>query len=183
MKKSGLLTIMILLLGLNSFSQNYQIEGKAIVFSRIIENTGKDVPTAHKAVEAFFASYYNDVKVTEHLNQEDHFLYRGIWGKVAMSTNGFGWITIDIPHEINVSIKENRVRVKVILIQGTYNWDGKSYTYDLLEAPPFTKKAPLGANKKVCENGFAMAEGLSIGVISKLEEYLLSPTSDTNDDW
>lgn len=183
MKNRSLLTILILSIGLNLFSQNYQIAGNEIVFSKVIEDTGKDVPSAHKAIEAFFASYYNDVKFTEHLNQEDHFLYKGVWNEVAMSTNGFGWITVDIPHEINVSIKDNRVRVKVILIQGKYNWDGKSYAYNLLDAPPFTKKAPLGANKKVCEKGFSMAEGLSLGVISNLEEYLLNSTLDNNDDW
>lgn len=121
--------------------------------------------------------------MTEHLNQDDHFLYRGIWKEVAMSTNGFGWITIDIPHKIKVSIKDNRVRIKVILVQGTYKWDGINNAYDLLEAPPFTKKAPLGANKKVCKRGFSMAEGLSQSVISKLEEYLFNPASDANDDW
>lgn len=139
MKK--LLFAAALLCGVIANAQEYKVEGTSVVFTKVIENTGKTVAEAHSALEAFFALRYNDVNSTQKLNQEDHLIYKGIFGTVH--TFPLGWV-IDMPHTVDVSIKENRLRVKVTIDEGACRSTANAnrYTY------PVYDYSPIGTHNK-----------------------------------
>ena len=123
-------------------AQEYKVEGSSVVFTKVIENTGLSIKDAHTALEAFFALRYNDVNSTQKLNQEDHLIYKGLFMNVHAYSRGI-WVN-DVPHTVDVAIKENRVRIKIILDEGicrcTQNLN--RYTYLISDS------APIGNNHK-----------------------------------
>ena len=123
-------------------AQDYKVEGSSVVFTKVIENTGLSIKDTHTALEAFFALRYNDVNSTQKLNQEDHLIYKGLFMNVHTYALGV-WVN-DVPHTVDVAIKENRVRIKIVLDEGicrcTQNLN--RYTYLISES------APIGNNHK-----------------------------------
>lgn len=93
------------------FAQDYEVVGNSIVFTKVIENTGKTIPEAHDALVAFFATRYGDSNSTQKLDQPDHLIYKGLF--TSVNTHTMGMWTEDLSHTIDVSIKENRLRVRV----------------------------------------------------------------------
>ena len=169
-----------LLCSLALFSQDYKVEGSEVVFTKVIENTGMSVQEAHDALEAFFALRYNDVNSTQKLNQPDHLIYKGLFGDVYTYTMGM-WVN-DVPHTVDVAIKDNRLRIKISLYDGvcrsTQNLN--RYTYVIAEA------APLGSNnknilKKVSTETFERACVHVNALFADIENSLNKTT--TEEDW
>ena len=146
MKKFYLFAALLLLCAASN-AQDYKVEGSDVVFTRVIENTGMTVEQAHTALEAFFALRYNDVNSTEKLNQPDHLIYKGLFAGVHSHTMGM-WVN-DVPHTVDVSIKDNRLRVKITIndcvCRSTQNFN--RYTYPIAECSPVGDK-----NKNVLKN-------------------------------
>ncbi|MBR3647214.1 MAG: hypothetical protein IKN59_02365 [Paludibacteraceae bacterium] len=135
MRKIFLLLAFICFIVANA--QDYKIEGNEIIFSKIIENTGKSVSEMHTSLEAFFALRYNNVNSTNMLNQEDHLIYKGLFADIH--TFPLGWI-IDVPHTLDISIKENRLRIKVIISEGSCHNSSNANSYTYL----ITNHSPIG---------------------------------------
>lgn len=124
-----------------SVAQDYTVDGKSIVFTKVIENTGKNISEAHDALESFFALRYNDVNSTEKLNQPDHLIYKGLFMNVHTYSMGM-WVN-DIPHTVDVAIKDNRLRIKVTIEEGVCRGtqSPNRYTYLIAEVPPIKNDA------------------------------------------
>ncbi len=170
----------LLLCTLALFAQEYKVEGSEVVFTKVIENTGKSVSETHDALEAFFALRYNDVNSTQKLNQRDHLIYKGLFGDVYTYTMGM-WVN-DVPHTVDVAIKDNRLRIKVTLYEGicrsTQNLN--RYTYIIAEA------SPLGSNnknimKKTAIETFERTCSLVGSLMLDIENSLNKTT--TEEDW
>lgn len=103
------------------FAQDYEVVGNSLVFTKVIENTGKTVPEAHDALVAFFATRYGDSNSTQKLDKPDHLIYKGVFANV--NTHMMGALFEDLSHTLDVSIKENRLRVRVsvdeVICRGT----------------------------------------------------------------
>ncbi len=125
-----------LLCSLAIIAQEYKVEGNEVVFTKVIENTGKSVSETHDALEAFFALRYNDVNSTQRLNQPDHLIYKGIFSELYTYTMGM-WVN-DVPHTVDVAIKNNRIRIKISVVEcvchSTQNLN--KYTYPIAECSP-----------------------------------------------
>lgn len=163
----------LLLCAVALFAQDYKVEGSEVVFTKVIENTGKSVQEAHDALEAFFALRYNDVNSTQKLNQPDHLIYKGLFSDVYTYTMGM-WVN-DVPHTVDVAIKENRLRIKVTLYEGicrsTQNFN--RYTYIIAEASPLgninkniMKKTAIETFERTC----ALVEGLMLDIENSLNK-------------
>ena len=141
MKK--ILSLIVAVVSTFSFAaaQEYKVEGNSIVFTKVMEDTGKSITETHNALESFFALRYNDVNSTEKLNQPDHLIYKGLFMNVHTYSMGM-WVN-DIPHTVDVAIKDNRVRVKVTIEEGVCRGtqSPNRYTYLIAEAPPIKNDA------------------------------------------
>ena len=180
MKKVYFSAALLLFSTLALFSQEYKVEGSEVVFTKVIENTGKSVEEAHDALEAFFALRYNDVNSTQKLNQPDHLIYKGLFGEVYTYTMGM-WVN-DVPHTVDVAIKDNRLRIKVTLYEGicrsTQNLN--RYTYVIADASPLggknkniMKKTAIETFDRTC----ALVRALMLDIESSLNK------TKTEEDW
>ena len=141
MKK--ILSLIVAVVSTFSFAaaQEYKVEGNSIVFTKVMEDTGKSITEAHDALESFFALRYNDVNSTGKLNQPDHLIYKGLFMNVHTYSMGM-WVN-DIPQTVDVAIKDVRVRVKVTIEEGVCRGtqSPNRYTYLIAEAPPIKNDA------------------------------------------
>lgn len=182
MKK--LFTIILLCIVTVASAQEYQVQGNSIVFSKVFENTGKSIEKTHKVLEALFAEIYNDVNSTEKLNQQDHFIYKGEFKKTGLYQLGC-W-TIDFPYTLDVAIKENRVRVQIIVSQGKYSplcaTKYSSSYYTIVEAAPFEVSKKNKFIKKESENSFNVLQRRCKELIHTIENGIYN-SEVQNEDW
>lgn len=172
----------LLLCAVALFAQDYKIENGAVVFTRVYENTGKTIGEMHKAMEAYFARAYNDVNSTEKLNQQDHFIYKGMFVKTGVYQMGM-W-TIDVPHTIDVSIKENRMRVQIIVTTGIYRSLGSSPNkseYQIAAAAPFEVSNNARFLKKESTHTFEVVQARCNDIFADIENSINNSTTD--EDW
>lgn len=139
MKKSLLLAAS-LLCAIAIYAQEYKLEGSDVIFTKVIDNTGKTVEEAHASLEAFFAMRYNDVNATQKLNQTDHLIYKGLFSNVSSEAMGM-WV-YDVPHSLEVSIKDNRIRLRVIIDEIIYRGTSSTnrHTLRMIDFLPTEKK-------------------------------------------
>ncbi len=176
MKKFLFLAAM-LLCTLALASQEYKVEGADIVFTEIIEDTGKSVHEAHDALEAFFALRYNDVNSTQKLNQPDHLMYKGLFMNVSNDLGGL-WV-YDIPHTIDVAIKDNRLRIKISISEVVYRGTQTVNRYNL----NFTDFLPENnkKNKKSVTRVYEATYNRISNLFADIENSLNKTT--TKEDW
>ena len=139
MKKTIILTICAVI-NVASYAVDYKVENESVVFSKVIENTGKSVQQAHDILEAYFATAYNDVNSTEKLNKEDHLIYKGLF--INVCTYLMGMWRIDVPHTVDVAIKENRVRIMITVTDAVNKSEkGGSVSYNIATCHPVNPDA------------------------------------------
>ena len=97
----------------NAQSLDYEVKGTEVIFTHILEDTGLSIKDANDAIEAYYAKAFGDVNYTIKLNQEDHIIYKAIFPKVQYVTFGAG--SISIPYTMEISLKNNRMRMKIIV--------------------------------------------------------------------
>lgn len=161
-------------------AQEYKVEGYSIVFTKVIEDTGKSIAETHDALESFFALRYNDVNSTEKLNQPDHLIYKGLFMNVHTYSMGM-WVN-DIPHTVDVAIKDNRVRIKVTIEEGVCRGtqSPNRYTYLIAEAPPIKNDAK-NVIKSVAVKTFDATCVRINALFADIENSLRNAT--TEEDW
>lgn len=136
----------------NAQSLDYEIKGTEVIFTHILENTGLSIKDAHDAVEAYYAKAYVDVTYTIKLNQEDHIIYKGIFPRVHYY-GPFDARVISIPFTMDVSIKDNRIREKMIIEEiedkdsGTLGLTGK-YAVPSVITYYIVNLRPIGDGKR-----------------------------------
>lgn len=163
--------------------ENYKVENGSVVFTQVYESTGKSVVEMHKNMEAFFARAYNDVNSTEKLNQPDHFIYKGMFAKTGVYQMGM-W-TIDVPHTIDVAIKDNRMRVQIIVTTGIYRSLGTSPNkseYIISKAAPFEVSKETKFIKKESAHTFEVVQQRCNDLFADIETTIKS-TNTTEEDW
>ena len=170
---------LVLLFCMSAFS--YEVQDGAVVFSTIVEGTGT-IDEAHAVLESFFASRYNDVNSTMRVNRSDALMYKGVFSGLGSFAMG-SW-TIDATHIVDVTIKEGRVRIKILVAEAVMRSTAGSpycYEYSVPDSPPFAPKCSnKSVNKKFCDEAFAE--------IVRRSEALLSEVSaafqiSTDEDW
>lgn len=162
-------------------AQDYTVEGNSVVYTKVIENTGMSVNEMHSALEAFFATTYNDVNSTEKLNQPDHLIYKGIFGKVAVYTMGM-WVT-DVHHTVDVALKDGRMRIIISMSEAYAHSSEANCTYYLCDTWPI-KDQYAGGNapiKKPCIAAFEESIRRCAALVESITVALNSKSS--NDDW
>ncbi len=177
MKKVFLLCALLVFYSIAD-AQEYKVDGNSVVFTKIIENTGKSIAETHDALESFFAIRYNDVNSTEKLNQPDHLIYKGLFLNVHTYQMGM-WVN-DIPHTVDCTIKDNRLRIKVTLVEcvcrGTQS--PNRYTYLIAEAPPIKNDAKIkNIAIKTFEAACARINTLFVDIENSLSK------TETDEDW
>lgn len=162
----------------------YELKDDAVVFTKIIEGTG-NIEQTHSNLESFFAIKYNDVNSTLKLNQVDKLIYKGIFKDLGSYAMGM-W-TIDANHTIEVAIKENRVRVKIMVSEAIFRSTGNSltqYEYSVPNSAPFTKKCSNSSvSKKSCETAFLEIEKRAEALLSEITKYLLKNNTIVEEEW
>jgi hypothetical protein len=182
MRRNILITAFFILTTI--FSYAYELKGNAVVFTKIIEGTG-NVEQTHSNLESFFAIKYNDVNSTIKLNQVDKLIYKGIFKDLGSYAMGM-W-TIDANHTIEVAIKENRVRVKIMVSEAIFRSTGNSlaqYEYSVPNSAPFTKKCSNSSvSKKSCETAFLEIEKRAEALLLEITQFLISDNNTFEDEW
>lgn len=165
--------------GIMCFAQDYEVVGNSLVFNKVIENTGKTVPEAHDALVAFFATRYGDSNSTQKLDQPDHLIYKGLF--TSVNTHTMGMWTEDLSHTIDVSIKENRLRVRVsvdeVISRSTQNANRMSCP--AIECLPESKSSVL--LRKNAANILEAMQTRVRALFADIEESLNKSTID--EDW
>ena len=182
MKRNILITAFFILTTI--FSYAYEVKDDAVVFTKIIEGTG-NIEQTHSNLESFFAIKYNDVNSTIKLNQVDKLIYKGIFKDLGSYAMGM-W-TIDANHTIEVAIKENRVRVKIMVSEAIFRSTGNSltqYEYSVPNSAPFTKKCSNSSvSKKSCETAFLEIEKRAEALLLEITQFLISDNNTFEDEW
>lgn len=176
--KKCILLIALVVSGI-TYAQNYEVKDGAIVMTKII-NTELSIEEVHDAAETFFANTYEDSNRTQRVNTSTHLIYSGLFMNVAKYLGGM-WV-IDYEHNVDISIKDGRVRIVVScdkainratqsLTRTEYaigychpNGNGKSY-------------APKSASEDAMSNGVRRMSQL----IDAFENALKNKT--TEEDW
>ncbi len=162
----------------------YEVKDNAVVFTKIIEGTGS-IEQTHSNLESFFAIKYNDVNSTLKLNQVDKLIYKGIFKELG--TYAMGMWTIDANHTIEVAIKENRVRVKIMVSEAVFRSIGNSlthYEYSVPNSSPFTNKCSNSSvSKKSCETAFLEIEKRAEALLLEITQFLISDNNTFEDEW
>ena len=181
MKKYLFTTILIFIFFV---SYAYEVKDNAVVFTKIIEGTGS-IEQTHSNLESFFAIKYNDVNSTLKLNQVDKLIYKGIFKELG--TYAMGMWTIDANHTIEVAIKENRVRVKIMVSEAVFRSTGNSlthYEYSVPNSSPFTNKCSNSSvSKKSCETAFLEIEKRAEALLLEITQFLISDNNTFEDEW
>lgn len=184
MKKSVIITFFAAI-SICSYAADYKVENESVVFSKVIENTGKSVQQSHDILEAYFATIYNDVNSTEKLNKEDHLIYKGLFMRVHVYTMGM-W-RIDVPHTLDVAIKDNRVRVMVTISDAVNKSEtgasASQPTYNIANYYPVNPNAKVTVVfKKDAEAAFNNTRLRIDDLIKDVENQLMRQVS-TTEDW
>lgn len=144
-------------------AQDYEIKNGAITITKIIE-TSLTAVEIYDATQTFFAGSYGDSNKTQRLNTENHLIYNGLF----VNVNSNSYMAVDYKHSIDVSIKENRVKIQVSCKDGQYYGKGEAarYDYDIVESYPISKtnKCPALAKK--------LYEGAVTGGVKRMHEAI-----------
>lgn len=159
-------------------AQEYTVEDGAVKFTRIYEDTGLDVQECHDRVFAYFASYFNNSNYTCRMDTPSLIIYKGVFGGVG--TANMGYITLDAEYELQISIKDGRMRA--VLTASTILCSSNPPTsYQLVEAAPIAeehdawetgvyKKAAVGAFDGLCSRVKGLFDDLGEGLIVKVDD-------------
>lgn len=180
MKKTLILSTLAVF-GICSYAANYKVENESVVFSKVIENTGKSVQQAHDILEAYFATAYNDVNSTEKLNKEDHLIHKGLFMRVC--TYAMGMQRIDVPHTVDVAIKDNRVRVMITVTDAiNKSENGSSMSYNIATCYPVNPNAKATVClKKDAETAFITTQSRAEALMEEIEKQLRKEVAQSED--
>lgn len=157
MKKIFLLFAFVLCFSF-AYAQDYEIVDGYITKEKIFENTGLSADDTYQRMTIFFGSYFNNVTETCKVNTPTKLLYKFI-DDVADVNKGLGvYHTYYAEYELQISIKDNRMR----MVLTAYNIDSNdmlaSYTgYNPADAFPVVESHSsweTGVSKKQAETIF-----------------------------
>lgn len=108
MKK--VILLLLLFMPCIAHAQGFEVKDGAVVMTKII-NTELSIEEVHDVAETFFANTYGDSNRTQRVNTSTHLIYSGLFMNVASYIGGM-W-AIDYQHNVDIAIKEGRVRIIV----------------------------------------------------------------------
>lgn len=180
--KKVVLFIISLAITINIFAQTpeYTIEGENVVFTKIFEDTGLSIEEAHQLLEAHFSMLYSDVNNTCKLNQDNKLLYKGNYLLLEQSFNTY----IRAEHTIDVTIKDGRVRVRIIADKMIFRGGNRIYDYMIVNAAPINDgKQPLNVTKKFATYYFSQLQNRVNDSFVGIGNALKKQTIETDEDW
>lgn len=179
--KKVLIAIIAILSTLSISAQKYDVEGSSVVFTQIYENTGLTIVEAHNILEVYFATVYNDVNNTCKLNQDNHLIYKGNYSLVEQTFNTY----VRAEHTIDISIKDNRVRVKISADNMIFRGGTRGvYDYMIVDAAPINEgKQPFNVTKKMALSYFDILCNRVATTFEGVNKALKQQVDTTNDDW
>lgn len=179
--KRILIAIIAMMPTLSILAQSYNVDGSSVVFTKIYENTNLTISEAHDILEVYFATVYNDVNNTCKLNQKDHLIYKGNYSIVEQAFNTY----VRAEHTIDVSIKDNRVRVKISADNMIYRGGTKGvYDYMIVNAAPINDgKQPFNVTKKMALSYFEILCSRAATTFDGVDKALKQLIDTTDDDW
>lgn len=161
----------------------YVVEDDSVKMSRIIEDTGLSIQEAHDRVFLHLAQAFNDANNTCKMDSPSQLFYRGIFSDVAVFNVGLGVLwKYSVSFDLNISVKENRVRV-VVSVSGASMSSGPGVYYRFVDAYPITPEHDAyetGVKKKHAEEIFANTLVYMQSLIDGIENSLIN-TDD--EDW
>ena len=184
MRKVVLLLMSVLSLsvvsGQESTAPEYSIEDGAIRMTRIFEATGLSVQDAHDRVFLHMARIMNNSNHTCRVDLPSELFYRGLYADVALLNMGLGAILdYDVPFDLHISIKENRLRVVIEVI---YTQRDLAKLYNFVDAWPINNEhnyMDISLNKKQAQEVFDLTLERMDSMIDDIGQCVYTPA----DNW
>lgn len=164
--------------GTISFVKDYTIEGKSIVFTKIIDDVSLNNEQIKEAVLVAIARACNGSQGEITMAESTRVLYHGIIDKVI--TFDRRWGVINVIYSIDIAIKQGRVRIKVIGEEIDWHQDYEKATYYFSETFPIGKETIKGVSNDDASEMLRNITKIFNQFISVIEEEL-SKTANDND--
>lgn len=120
-------------------AQEIKIDGKAIIYTIIVENTGSSPAMMHKNVVASLANIYRNIDRDNHLilDTDEHVSSKGSFVKVytknliieSINYYNYDYHRYDVEHTVDVFFKENRMKIQISCDLAKYYMGGKRTEY------------------------------------------------------
>lgn len=157
---------------------DYTIEGKSLVVTKIIENITLTNEQIVDAVIVAISRACNGSQGEFKVKEPTRILYHGIIDKVI--TFDWRWGSINIFYSVDVAIKQGRVRVKIIGEEIDWHQDHEKATYYFSETYPIGTISMKGVSSTEAQEMVRNTSKQFHQYISVIEEEL---SKTVEDDW
>ena len=187
MKKFFILCLMAFVMCVNANAQTFSTTN-GLTMTHIIEGTNLNVEESRIACVAFFNDLYNNTNTTQRETYSiNNLQYNGSFGTLCSFSMGY-WELRD-KHEINVSIKDNRLKIDIKTTecelnytQGYSNSEGIRMWKDLYPLNTDMKITKTNVAKKDCQIAYDNWKIMANDIIKALEKYIRNYKT-TTEDW
>lgn len=186
MKKFFILCLMALVMCVNANAQTFSNKD-CLTMTHIIEGTNLNIDECRTACVAFFNDLYNNTNITQRETYSlDKLQYNGSFGTLCSFSMGY-WELRD-KHQVNVSIKDNRLKidiksneVELNYTQGSSSWEGIRAWKDLYPLNAEMSVSKTNVYKKDCKDAYDNWQIMANNLIISLENYI--KTYKVTEDW